>query len=273
MTTFMLNKQHLIFSFFLGMIFCISSCTSTRKMIYLQGTDNMFQYPQKIQQGFELYIQPDDRLFITISTKDKELLEPFSNNELLGSVGRYSSQQTSGLKVDKNGNIQTPILGEIHAGGLTCSELENEIKKRLIIGEYIKSPIVTVQIKNFTVSVLGEVRSPGVKEISRDKITVLEAISAAGDLLPSARRDNVLVIREVNGERVSYSIDLTSAENVFSSPGYYLRQSDVVYIEPNSSIRVKGSAALSFLGAAGTVISVLASVVSLTLTLLVLNKN
>lgn len=272
----MLKRQHFILYLLLCcIVFGMSSCVSTRKLIYMQGADQMFRYSRPISQDYELYIQPDDRLYITVSTKDKELLEPFGNNQLLGSAGNYTSniQQISGLLVDKEGNIQVPILGVIHAGGLTCNELGEEVKKQLIAGEYIKNPVVNVQIQNFRVTVLGEVKDPGVKELTSTRLTVLDALSMAGDLTPAAKRNNILVIREENGERTAFSIDLTSSENVFSSPGFYLQQNDVVYVEPNKSIGVRGSSTLSYLGATGSVISLLASIASLVVTIILLTDD
>jgi len=270
------KKQNFILYMFLfgGLLLSMSSCVSTRKMVYLQGADQMFSYPRDIEQNYDLNIQPDDRLYITVSTIDKDLLEPFGNSQLLGSTGNSmtNQQQISGLLVDKEGNIQVPILGKIHAGGLTCNELADKVKSLLIAGEYIKNPVVNVQIRNFRVTVLGEVRSPGVKELPSNRFTLLDALSLAGDLLPSAKRSNVLVIREEDGERIAFQVDLTSAENVFDSPGFYLRQNDLVYVEPNSSIGVRGSSTLPYLSATGSVVSVLASIVSFTLTIILLSK-
>jgi len=271
------KKQNIILYLFLfgGLLLCMPSCVSTHKLVYLQGAEQMFHYPREIEQYNDLNIQPDDRLYITVSAADKELLDLFGNTQLLGSTGNNASgmQQISGLLVDKEGNIQVPILGSIHAGGLTCNELADEVKKLLVSGDYIKNPVVNVQIRNFRVTVLGEVRSPGVKELPSNRITLLDALGMAGDLLPTARRDNILVVREENGERIAYTVDLTSAENMFDSPVFFLRQNDYVQVEPNKSIGVRGSSTLPALSATGSVVSVLASILSLTLTIIYLNKK
>lgn len=157
------------------------------------------------------------------------------------------------------------MLGEIHVAGLTRLQLAEEIKKRLEDGQYIKEPTVSVRIKGLKVSVMGEVGNPGVHEMAGDRITLLEALSMAGDLTPSAKRTNILVLREEDGKRQTYKIDLTSGYDVLESPCYYLQQNDVVYVEPNKSINVKGSSGLSYLGAGASVISVLASIISLIL--------
>jgi polysaccharide export outer membrane protein len=271
----MLNKR--LFTVIIPMaaiLFC-TSCVSLKEMVYLQGSKKLFETPEKIKESYELHIQSGDLLYIILNARETALLENFANTELLGTPGKFSSgvQQAVGLRVDKNGNIQVPVLGETHAAGLSCQELSEAIKRKLIEREYFKEPVVTVQIKSFHVTIIGEVYNPGLKEISNDRITILEALGMAGDLTPSAKRENIIVVREENGERRSYMIDLTSAANVYNSPCFYLRQNDVIYVEPNKSIRVKGSYTLSYLSPIGTVVSVLATVASIALSLVVLNNN
>lgn len=238
-------------------------------MIYMQGADSLKTNPQVIEQDYELRIKPDDQLYIMISSKEPELLIPFANTQILGSAsgGSTNMQETTGFQVDKYGKIDIPILGEMQVAGLTRLQLADEIKKRLEDGQYIKEPTVSVRIKGLKVSVMGEVGSPGVHEMPGDRITLLEALSMAGDLTPSAKRSNILVLREENGKRHTYTVDLTSGHDVLTSPCYYLQQNDVVYVEPNKSINVKGSSALSYIGAGASVISVLASIISLVVVL------
>ncbi|WP_417128285.1 polysaccharide biosynthesis/export family protein, partial [Phocaeicola sp.] len=133
-----------------------------------------------------------------------------------------------------------PILGKIHVVGMTRMELTNYIKRRLIDEDYIKDPIVIVKFLNFKVSVVGDVGSPGVINVNSDRITIFEAISQAGDLAITGRRYNVTVIREENGERVPYYLDLRS-KDVFKSPCYYLQQNDLVYVEPNKNKTRQGN--------------------------------
>ena len=116
---------------------------------------------------------------------------------------------------------------------------------------------------SFKVTVLGEVKNPGVQSMSNERLTILEALGKAGDLLPSGQRENILVMREVDGKRLTYRIDLTKAKSVVNSPAYYLQQNDVIYVTPNSAIKVKGSATGSYVSLYGSIISVLASLVSL----------
>ncbi len=250
------------------------SCVPSKKMIYMQGADALNQNPQTIVQDFELKIEPDDQLLITVSSKDGELLEIFGNNQMLGSSGASTTiQEAIGLRVDKNGMIDVPILGEMQAGGLTRAELAESIKKKLIEGEYVKDPVVSVQMRNFKVSIMGEVNNPGVQTITGDRVTILEALSMAGDLTPSGKRENVLVMREEGNRRTTYVVDLTSSEKVWNSPCYYLKQNDVIYVQPNKSIGVKGSSTLSFISASSSILSLVASVLSIISMIIVLKDK
>lgn len=247
-----------------------ASCVSSKKMIYLQGAENLKDHPQKVEQNFELEIQPDDQLAISISSKDKELIEPFNNNTLIGSGSTMGSSSQSNVQagiayfqVDKDGLIDFPVFGKIKAAGLTRTQLAKVLTDKLINQDYIKDPMVSVKLMSFKVTVLGEVKSPGVQNITGERVTLLEALGMAGDLLPSGKRDNIMVLREEGDSRKTYTVDLTSGYDVLNSPCYYLQQNDVVYVEPNSAIRVKGSATLSTLTAMASLISVLASLVSI----------
>jgi polysaccharide export outer membrane protein len=134
--------------------------------------------------------------------------------------------------VDKNGEIDFPTLGKLRVAGLTRDELSTSIKNKLIAENYISDPIVTVQFLNFRIFVAGEVAKPGMYEVINDRITLLESLSMAGDLTFCGRRDNVKIIREKNGERRVYTVDLRTTD-LFNSPAYYLQQNDYIYVEPN----------------------------------------
>lgn len=243
-----------------------ASCVSQKKMIYLQGADYLQDNPQQIKENFELKIQPDDQLAISISSKDKELIGPFNNNTLIGSGGSSQSTTQSGVsyfQVDKDGHIEFPIFGTLKASGKTRTELAKELEDKLITQNYIKDPLVSIKIMSFKVTVLGEVKSPGVQNVTGERLTLLEALGMAGDLLPSGKRENIMVIREEEGVRKTYTVDLTSSYDALNSPCYYLQQNDVVYVEPNSAIRVKGSATMSTMTSTVSLVSMLASLVSL----------
>lgn len=262
-----MNMKNCRVSFLFMLLACVlggmTSCVSSKKMLYLQGADKLHENPQKIENNYELRIKPDDQLLITINSKAPELLTPFANSQVLGSSSSTNTQESTGLLVSQSGKIEIPVLGEMQAAGLTRQELADAIKNKLIEGEYIKDPTVLVRFKGAKIVVLGEVGSPGVKDLPGERVTILEAIGLAGDLPPTAHRENILVIREENGERKSYSVDLTSGEDILNSPVFYLQQNDVVYVEPNKAINVKGSSALTYLSAGSSIIGVLASILSL----------
>ena len=274
-TNFFKNKRSMklltsVLLFFI--LLTCASCVSQKKMIYLQGADYLQDNPQQIKENFELKIQSDDQLAISISSKDRELIEPFNNNPLIGSGSGMNSQYNSQagvsyFQVDKDGNIEFPIFGTLKASGLTRTELAKVLENRLISQNYIKDPLVSIKIMSFKVTVLGEVKAPGVQNVTGERLTLLEALGMAGDLLPSARRENIMVIREEDGKRKSYMVDLTSSYDVLNSPCYYLQQNDVVYVEPNSAIRVKGSGTMSTVTSTVGMISMLASLVSIIIAL------
>ena len=211
-----------------------TACTSTKKIIYLQDVVPLKQ--QEIEQKYEVIIHGDDLLAIMVNSRDPELALPFNMPMVSYQLGSDTGgqQRVLGYLVDTNGNIDFPILGEIHVEGLTRMQLTELIKNKLIEGDLIKDPIVTVQFLNFKISVMGEVGRPGSFTISGDRITLLEALSMAGDLTIYGRRDRVGVIRENNGKRTILFHDLRSAD-IFNSPCYYLQQNDIVYVEPNKA--------------------------------------
>lgn len=252
---------------FVCIVLGLTACTSPREVLYLQDVEPLKQQP--IDQKYEMKIHGDDLLSIMVNSKDPELALPFNMPMVtyqLGANGGVSNgqQRVLGYLVDTNGDIDFPILGKIHAEGMTRMELTDYIKKRLIDGNLIKDPIVTVQFLNFKVSVMGEVARPGAFSISSDRVTLLEALSMAGDLTIYGRRDRVGVIREENGKRTILYHDLRSSD-VFKSPCYYLQQNDIIYVEPNkakagqSGINQNNSAtvwlsAISILASIGTLI-------------------
>lgn len=216
------------------LLFVLSACNSTREVIYLQDVEPY--KAQEIAQKFEMYIRTDDLLSINVNSKDPELAMPFNMPVLTYMVNGnpYTQQSVLGYLVDVNGEIDFPILGKLKVAGLTRLQLTEMIKQRLIDEDLIKDPVVTVQFRNFKVSVMGEVARPGSFNINSDRITLLEALSMAGDLTIYGRRDRVAVIREVDGKRTILFHDLRSAD-LFLSPCYYLQQNDIVYVEPNKA--------------------------------------
>lgn len=250
------------------LVLLATSCVSTKKLIYLQGADKMSDLPEQVTQNYELTIQKDDQLSISISSKDRELLEPFGNkiqfgeNALSMSSSIMYQPKLSYYKVDSEGNIDLPFLGNIKASGFTLGALEEQIERQLITDSLLKDPQITVKLMNFKVAVLGAVARPGQFTVDNERITILEALAQAGDLNVSAIRRNLLVLREENGARTSHSVDLTSAD-LTKSDYYYLRQNDVIYVAPNQSIVVQSSPFWTFFSAGSSVVSLLISVVTL----------
>ena len=254
-------------TFLICMVVLLAACSAPKEVLYLQDISLIKE--EAIDKSYEVIIHKDDLLAIIVNSKDPELALPF--NMPLVSYQRggqnVSQQRFVGYLVNQDGNIDFPILGEIHVEGLTRMQVTELIKKRLIEEELIKDPIVTVQFLNFKVSVIGEVGRPGTFDISGDRITLLEALSMAGDLTIYGRRDRVAVIREKDGKRSILYHDLRSSD-IFQSPCYYLQQNDIVYVEPNnaktgqSRINSNNSVGVWLSG-----VSVLASITSLLVTM------
>ena len=248
-----------------------TSCISNKDMIYLQGATQEYALPQEINDHFELQVQPDDQLAISVSSKDNELISRFNNNTLIGGgnnsqTGTNTVNVSSGVsyfQVNKDGNIEFPIFGTMHVGGMTTGEISKMIQKRMIDEGYINDAVVNTKIMSFKVTVLGDVKNPGPQTYQGERLTILEALGKAGDLTNSAYRNNVLVIREENGKRKAYEINLLDNQAVFNSPAYYLQQNDVVYVQPNKSQRVKGSTSYTWLSVGSTVVGMIVSIVSL----------
>ncbi len=240
-----------------------ASCVPSRKIQYLQGSEALIENPQPIVQNYELTIRPDDRIMVNVSSRDQELVAPFSNTQMLGTSTTTSNTATQGTVVAKDGTVNLPVIGKVKVAGLKRAEAEQHIQKLLADGEYIKDPVVNITFLNLKISVLGAVKKPGEIYITGERLSILDAVSAAGDLLPSGRRYNVKVYREENGERRAYEIDLTDSQTVFNSPCFYLQQNDVVYVEYNKVLNLQGSAFMNYLGAGASIISVIASLLSL----------
>jgi polysaccharide export outer membrane protein len=145
-------------------------------------------------------------------------------------AGKDGVQQAQGYQVNTGGNIEMPVVGQIKAAGLTLEELEVSIAEKLT--NYVKNPGVIVRFLQFDVNVLGEVRNPGIQKFKTDKVTVIDALSSAGDLTDFGRREDVVVIREQYGKKITYRIDLRNRA-IFESPVYYLQPNDIVYVNPN----------------------------------------
>ena len=212
----------------------LASCSAPKEVLYLQDIASLKE--EVIDKNYEVIIHKDDLLAILVNSKDPELAMPFNMPMVSFQIGSTTSgqQRLLGYLVDQNGDIDFPILGRLHVEGLTRMQVTELIKQKLMNEDLIKDPIVTVQFLNFKVSVMGEVARPGTFDISGDRITLLEALSMAGDLTIYGRRDRVAVIREKDGKRRILYHDLRSSD-IFQSPCYYLQQNDIIYVTPNKA--------------------------------------
>ena len=215
----------------------LTSCASKKDYLYLQDMQMGTKYP--IEAKYEPIIHSDDRLSITVSCKNPELAIPFNmqgGNFHIGSGGDVVASEVSaggpkGYRVDVDGDIDFPILGKLHVEGMKVSELTEMIKRRIVEGNYIKDPLVSVEFLNFKYTVLGAVGRNGTFSVNGDRITLVEAIAQAGDVTSKGRIDRVAVIRETEHGREMFMHDLRS-KDIFESPCYYLQQNDIVYVEP-----------------------------------------
>ena len=218
----------------LGLTALLVSCSAPKEVLYLQDITSLKE--EVIDKNYEVIIHKDDLLAILVNSKDPELALPFNMPVVTFQIGAQTTtqQRLLGYLVDQNGDIDFPILGRLHVEGLTRMQVTELIKQKLMNEDLIKDPIVTVQFLNFKVSVMGEVARPGTFDISGDRITLLEALSMAGDLTIYGRRDRVAVIREKDGKRRILYHDLRSSD-IFQSPCYYLQQNDIIYVTPNKA--------------------------------------
>ncbi|MDP5042210.1 MAG: polysaccharide biosynthesis/export family protein, partial [Crocinitomicaceae bacterium] len=215
--------------------------------------------------------RPDDLLQIQVGGQDAEALAPFQfyvnvsgsgANQNAAQAGLQASQASASINylIDPNGNINFPVLGFVQVAGLT--RLEATVKLQELLGAYVTDPVVNIQIKNFKVSILGEVARPGAYTLPSDRVSILEAVAMAGDLKLSGIRQNVLLVREQDGKRIEYRLDLTQ-KDIYQSPAYYLRQNDVIYVEPNKGARFQGQNLGVFTQIVTPVISLMLSIYTL----------
>lgn len=217
-------------------ILMLASCGSQKDVPYFQNAQNVDL--SKSQYLYDAVIMPKDQLTITVSTTDDKAGAPFNMTVptpyTAQSRQTYSQPLLQTYLVDNDGNINFPIIGQLHVGGLTKSQAEQMIQEK--IKPYMsatENPIVTVRIPGYQITVMGEVTRPGTFNVSREKITILEALAQAGDLTIWGERTNVQLIREdATGKKSIHTFDLTDA-NLISDPYYYLQQNDVVYVTPN----------------------------------------
>ena len=222
----------------LGVLLLLTSCTSYQKIPYLQDFETV-NATEEVTAMYDAHIRPKDLLTITVNTTDPEAAAPFNltvqsaaNSNLTQWVTQQAALQQ--YLVDNQGNIDFPVLGELHLGGLSMNEAESMIREKL--QPFLKeTPIVTVRMVNYKISVLGEVAKPGTFIINNEKVNVLEALAMAGDMTIWGLRDNVKLVREEeDGKRNIVVLDLNRAD-IVKSPYYHLQQNDLLYVSPNKT--------------------------------------
>lgn len=225
---------NLTFLTFLTALLALTSCGSGKNIAYFQN--KMVDNPEMVDRHAGIVIEPKDMLSIVVSGRDPEIVSMFNLPVVTYQAGSETVMNANrnliGYVVDNEGNIDFPILGKVNVKGMTRWQLAGHISKLLSDGGYLTDAVVSVEFMNFKVSVLGEVNSPGTYTIQGDKVTILQAISLARDLTIFGQRENVTVIREKEGERVMYELNLCDV-SMFKSPAYYLQQNDIVYVQPS----------------------------------------
>ena len=222
--------------YFIFLLSVVFSCKTQEKIVYFQGS---FENKESQNSNYNPTIKSDDFLSIIVSGEDPESVIPFNLNPVgvqqISNNG-YSTGMAApfGYLVDKDGFISMPTVGKVQLGGLSRTDATEKISE--LLRNYIKNPVIQLQIQNYKITVLGDVKNPGTFKIPNERITILEAIGLAGDLKITGNRKNIVVIRDENGSKTEYRIDLTN-KSVFTSPVYYLTQNDVLYVEQNAAAR------------------------------------
>lgn len=252
----------------------LGSCGATKnKVSYFQDMTPENNVLDGVESNYEVKITSDDLLAISVSSIDPNAIAVFNlpaTTFLQPGVDEiYATPVLQSYLVDSEGCINFPVLGKLHVAGMTRNSLADYLKKQ--ISQYAKDPIISVNIMNFKVSVLGEVARPGTVQITNERISILDAISMAGDLTINGMRDRVTLIRDENGKKTYHVFDLTSSD-IFKSPYFYLKQNDIIYVEPNKARRSNSNYSQSAqfnISVASTVVSAISVLASLCIALFV----
>lgn len=245
----------------IAMVAClVASCTPSKDVVYFQDANQFETLVDSNTSNTKFKV--DDLVSIHVSVLDPEASAPFN---------LYRGSQEGGMRpeqvdylVDKNGEIDFPVIGKIKIAGLSPSETQALLEKKL--ADYLVNPIINIRIKNFTVTILGAVGRPGTYPVNGEQITIMEALGLAGDITIKGRKDNVMVIRDFDGTKVYNRINLNQ-KDALKSPVFYLTQNDVVYVEPNKS----GKTASSLDQRASIAVSIISVLITSTVVLLTRN--
>jgi polysaccharide export outer membrane protein len=213
----------------------LSSCRTTQQSVYFTDLDSSKFRAVPMSKFIEPLIQTDDILNITVQTVDPKASAAINQTPATtagGATTNQSQSPISGFLVDKNGFVEVPMLGMVKVAGVTTSEAKEIIRKQAL--KYYKDPTVQVRYANYKVTVLGEVARPASYTVPNEKVTVFDAISLAGDLTIYGKRENVMLMRDNGTNKDIIRLDLTSS-SLITSPYFYLKQNDVLYIEPTKA--------------------------------------
>ncbi|MDR2498013.1 MAG: polysaccharide biosynthesis/export family protein [Tannerellaceae bacterium] len=234
-----------------GLLLLAASCGTPKDVVYFQNIDTLAEQQRELMtNNYVSRIAPDDILSIIVTSQSPEVATPFNpplytytipqqekvvnnSSDITMPMAQLSnSSELTPYQVNSDGDIKFPVIGSFHVAGLSKQEVENKLQTE--VRRYVPDAIVHVRVQNFKVAVMGDVLQPGIVPVQNERITILEALSRAGDMTINGSRTNVLVIRDYNGEKEYGRIDLTTAD-IFASPYYYLRQNDIVYVQPNKA--------------------------------------
>ncbi|MEO7490159.1 MAG: polysaccharide biosynthesis/export family protein [Ferruginibacter sp.] len=260
-----LMKYRLFFAVLVAGIFGMVSCTSTKQVVYFNDLEKKDSGDLNLAiNAFENPIQKNDQLWITVGGSNPLDLVSLNSGNGMGVMATGSSAVMTGAAigylVEANGKIKIPYVGNVQAEGLTRLQLEDTLTQ--LFKDYTKNPVVNVRFLNYNFSVLGEVNLRGKFNMVNERTTILEALSMAGDMTDLAKRDNVLVVREVNGIRNLARVNLLS-KNLFKSPYYYLRTNDVIYVEPVKAKFINRTGVPQYLGIVAVGLSLLITIINL----------
>ncbi len=246
-----MKLRYFLIIFFVTTLFNYS-CTSYKNVPYFQDVRRDSVLTEKINNFTPLTIQPGDLLAIHVTSMNREadqifnynLERPSGVNSVTNNttVGGQAENAVYGYLVDNDGNIHLPMIGSVKVSAMTTMQISADLSSKL--SEILTKPVIDIRIENFKISVLGDVKNPGTYTITNEKITVSEGIAQAGDLNTTGLRKNVMLIREIDGKRQYVTLDLTSKQ-IFNSPFYYLKNNDVIYVQPNHDKVASSDSALA----------------------------
>ena len=267
-----ISMRTLKIAFLCAILVTICSCSAVKRTVYLQDIEDNTEVKTALEQ--QITIKPFDRLIVVVTSKDSELSAPFNvmtsysslSSNPMGQASVSSAQSLQIRTVDESGDLLMPIIGKVACAGKSRSQVADAIAKSIIDGGYITDAAVNIQFADMKLYVLGEVAKPGQFDITRDQVTILEALAMAGDMTIYGNRANVSVVRKENGVTKTHIVNLLDS-SCFNSPAYYLQQGDVVYVQPKKQRAASGEINQNrnfWISIASTLISAATLVVTIT---------